>query len=460
MSMDQITRRDFLRFGACTAVGTSSLAHTLFNLRQVNAAAANSDPTDYKALVCVFLFGGNDSANMLIPADASQHAIYAAARQNLTLPLDALQLLNSPDAAGRLYGLHPAMAGMAGLVNRGDAAMVANLGTLLAPVTLDDFRNGSSALPLQLFSHNDQQVLWQTSVRHSPAHYHSSGWGGRIADLLHSVHNDSTISMNLSMSGNNFFQTGKSVLPVPVSGDRRSDFRLRTSWRTDDKTKFETVKGMFDRTHDNLLERTFSDVNNTAIETSELFNVAMEGATDFENFPNSGLGQQLRSAARVIEQREALGMRRQIFFCATGGFDTHGDQLGAHAGLLGGLSGALTAFQDTMESLGVSNNVTTFTASDFGRTFISNGRGSDHGWGGHHIVLGGAVDGAQVYGQFPDIDLQSSPHDTGRGRWLPTTSVDQYAATLAKWFGVSDSDIDTVLPNLGNFSQRNLGFLG
>lgn len=461
MNHPHLTRRDFLRFGTCSAIGTASLFNTLLNLRQVNAAAAvDGLAEDYKALVCVFLYGGNDSANMLVPTDPGQHAIYAAARQNLTLSLDSLHQLNASDASGRAYGLHPAMGELATHINQGKGALLANVGTLLAPVTLDDFRNGSAALPPQLFSHNDQQVLWQTSVPHSPAHYHSSGWGGRMADLLHAVHNESGISMNLSMAGNNFFQTGKTVLPVPVSSGGRSDFRLRTSWRRDDRTKFDAVKAQFDAAHDNILERTYADVNNSAIETSDLFNQAMDGATEFENFPTSGLGQQLRSVAQTIEKRAELGMKRQIFFVATGGYDTHGDQLDAHAGLLGDLSASLSAFQATLGDLGVINEVTTFTASDFGRTFISNGRGSDHGWGGHQLILGGAVQADQIYGSYPEIDLNNSPHDTGRGRWLPTTSVDQYGATLARWFGVSDSNLDLVFPNLPNFSARTLGFLG
>ncbi len=238
-------------------------------------------------------------------------------------------------------------------------------------------------------------------------------------------------------------------------------YRLGQNRNVREESRYEVFRSLLARDYANLMEDAFADLSNRAIADSETINAALEGTDAFDMIPASGLGNQLKTVARMIQSRQSLGLKRQIFFCATGGFDTHGPQLDAHPGLLAGVNSALTGFWDALGSIGQQDAVTTFMASDFGRTFDSNGRGSDHGWGSHHVVMGGAVRGQRVYGQFPDLDLQSSnPLDTGRGRWLPTTSVDQYGATLAKWFGVPDSELSTVFPNLGNFATRALGFMG
>lgn len=452
-----LSRRSFLAQGACAAVGSMSLLSTLLDLRQINAAAA-PDADDYKALVCLFLYGGNDASNMLIPMDPETYALYAQGRQNLALSRDILLPL-SAGGSGAPMGLHPSMEGVQQLFNSGDCALVANVGTLLAPVTLADFRNRSAALPPNLFSHNDQQVLWQTSVPENAAAYEETGWGGRIADLLHSLYNDQSVSMSISISGSNFFQVGREIVPFRLSSGGSSGIGFSNSSHAGEQRKYQAYVDLLNLDHENLLEEAFADITKRAIDSDGVLAAALENTQDFPNFPASGLGQQMRMIARLIEARQALGMRRQVFFCATGGFDTHGDQLGPHAGLLAGINASLTAFDTAMREIGVHDQVTTFTASDFGRTFDSNGRGSDHGWGSHHIVMGGGVRGGQVYGQYPNVALGNSPSDVGRGRWIPHVSVDQYGATMARWFGVAESDLPQVFPNIGNFDRSDLGFM-
>ncbi len=457
---NSMTRRQFMRQGVCAAVGTSSLLSTILNLRQLNAATiSNSDIDGYKALICIFLYGGNDASNLLVPYDLNNYNIYAQGRQQLTLQRDSLIKLNINNSDGRDFALHPSMQGTSELFEQGNLALVSNVGTLIAPVTLQDFRNGSPALPPHLFSHSDQQVLWQTSVPHESNAYSPTGWGGRIADLLHSVHNNSSVSMLVSLSGNNFFQVGETLLPYRTSNNGSSIFRLGHGSNERDTARFNAFKQMLDQDYGNLMEDAFADISNNAINDADTFNTAIADANDFAMIPNSSLGNQLRSIAKIIQKHEALGMKRQIFFAATGGFDTHGPQLGAHAGLLGGIDSAMKGFNDALTSINMQDSATTFTASDFGRTFDSNGRGSDHGWGSHHLVMGGAVKGKQIYGNFPELALGASPQDAGRGRWIPTTSVDQYGATLAKWFGVSDTDLPIVFPNINNFATADLGFM-
>lgn len=444
--------------------GSVSMLSTLANLRQLNAAVADDSAVDggYKALVCLFLYGGNDAANMLVPTAAAPYADYAAGRGPLTIAQDAFLQLGASNDDGRALGLHPSMGGVADLFRSGNAAMIANVGTLVAPTTLEQYRNRTSEVPPNLFSHNDQQVLWQTSIPNDSSAFQPNGWGGRMADLLHSAHNDSSVSMLVSLAGTNFFQVADTLQPVRLPGGGLPAYRLGQDTSPEGVSRYAAFRRVLDRPYANLLDQAFADVSNRAIEDIDTVNAAIAETDDFGGvIPDTNLGNQLRIVAKLIQARAALGMRRQIFFCATGGFDTHGPQLDRHAGLLGGVSSALSGFQAAMGGLGVNDEVTAFTASDFGRTFDSNGRGSDHGWGSHHMVVGGAVNGRRVYGDYPDLDLaDGNPLDTGRGRWIPTTSVDQYGATLARWFGVSESNLATVFPNIGNFATSDLGFMG
>ncbi|HKH47186.1 MAG TPA: DUF1501 domain-containing protein [Thermoanaerobaculia bacterium] len=454
-----LSRRSFLR-SVCTAVGMTSLASTVFDLRRIAAAAPLFG--DYKALVCVFLYGGNDSNNVLVPR-GTEYAAYAAARRNLALPqASLLSIAPLSGGGGRSWGLHPRLTGLRSLFNQQRLALVANVGPLVAPVTRAEYDAGTAALPPQLFSHSDQTVHWQTGLPDQPVR---TGWGGRTADLLHSLNGTAQVSMSMSLAGNNTFQVGNSVTQYQLSTDGSIGlgwYSDGTQWNDPPST---AIRRLMAKSYGNLFQTGYRDVFQRALDQDRLLSAALDTAPALQTvFPDTDLGRQLRMVARLISIREALGMRRQVYFCAAGGYDTHDGQIGgapetgAHADLLTELDGALSAFYTATTELGVASDVTSFTASDFGRTYASNGDGSDHGWGSHHLVLGGAVTGGRFYGQVPTLAVDG-PDDSGDGRWIPTTSVDEYSATLARWFGVSATDIPLVLPNIGRFSSPDLGFL-
>ncbi len=452
MTRPTASRRDFIRQAACSAVGYSAMVSAAMDLMKVNAAAQGA--TDFKALVCVFLYGGNDSNNLLVPRDPDQHGLYSAPRGVLALGRDTLLPIGSEGGEGRNFGLHPSMSGIQQLHAQGRAALICNVGPLVAPVTRQDWLTRSVAMPPNLFSHDDQQVLWQTSVGDGSA---STGWGGRTADLLYSLNDTARVSMSISTSGRNTFQVGRDVFQYMVSPSGVSSFDGHKVGGTDPESiAFQRVMA---RQYANILENAHRDTLRRVIETESQLRAAVSAAPTLATvFPQSNLGSQLQTAARLIAVRSALGHRRQIYFCSTGGFDTHGSQVASHGGLLGDVSGSLAAFYAATVELGVADRVTAFTASDFGRTLLSNGTGSDHGWGSHHIVVGGAVRGGRLYGRYPVLSI-AGPDDTNDGRWIPSTSVDQYAATLARWFGVSASDLPVVFPNIGRFTTPDLGFM-
>ncbi len=456
------TRRQFLRQSACAAVGMTAAANTLFDLRRIAAAAPL---VDSKSLVCIFLYGGNDGNNLIVPAQASDYAQYAAARANLALPQASLLPLHPlvpVPGDSREWGLHPSLPGIQGLFNSGRAALVGNVGPLVAPLTREEYLNRSVAVPPQLFSHSDQTVHWQTSLPDQPAR---TGWGGRTADLLHSLNENAQVSMSISVAGTNTFQVGNLVTQYQVSPEGPVGLTSYLPENQGTDASSNAIRALLAHSYGNLFERGYTGIFDRALDNQALLSGALAGAPALATvFPETDLGEQLRMVAQLISVRETLGLRRQVFFCAGQGYDTHGGQIGAtalvgaHADLLAELDGALAAFDAAMSELGLSDTVTAFTASDFGRTYISNGEGSDHGWGSHHFVLGGAVRGGRIYGQIPTLAI-NGPDDAGEGRWIPTTSVDEYAATLARWFGVADSDLPLVLPNLGRFAAPDLGFM-
>lgn len=457
-----LTRRQFLGGSACSGMGTAGLLHTILALRGLNAQTIDSLPADapYKALVCVFHYGGNDSNNLLIPRAASAHQKYLANRTVIGLPLSGILPLDSLNDSGLELGLHGSMSGCQALYNQGNLALLANLGTLIAPITLADYRNRTAAIPDNLFSHSDQQIAWQTSASSMNAAYNQTGWGGRLAESLMEGQERQSISMLISLSGTNFFQVGKTMLPFRPGPGGTPTFKLGQSSRSQDVTRYAAFRSILDAEHANLMEDAFSDLSNKSIIEADTINAALQGTGSFPTLPNTDLGNQLRTVAKFIQAAGPLGMRRQIFFVSNGGYDLHGDFIAPHAQLLGGVSGALKGFYDALASIGMTNAVTTFTASDFNRTYDSNGRGSDHGWGGHYMVMGGAVRGRRIYGSYPDPDILAgnNPLDTGRGRWVPTLGVDPYAATLAKWFGLPGSRMRDVFPNIGNFDP-DIGFM-
>jgi uncharacterized protein (DUF1501 family) len=426
------------------------------------SAAAQSAP-GYRALVCVLLAGGNDSYNMLVPTDNDQFAEYNSIRADLALPQNELLPLPGTTGNGRSYGLHPGMPELQLLFANGDAAMIANVGTLLEAYDAQAVENGTARLPLGLFSHSDQINQWQTAV---PDGRVAQGWGGRIADLMQDVNPQNGVSMNISLSGSNVFQSGNQVGEYSIEATGNGAPGLNAY---DDGTEFGAFKkrmvdDLLAVQQQHILRREYSRRLRSAIDAQAVFVEAM-GTTPTLNtaFSPGYFSQSMRQIARVIGARDALGATRQTFFVNVGGWDHHDDVLNNQANMLPSVSKGLQEFRDALVELGVFDEVTTFTTSDFGRTLTSNGKGSDHGWGGHHIVMGGSVNGASIYGDYPILSA-SSPLDTGRGVYAPTTSVDEYFAELARWFGVPASELDQVLPNVRNFyspesNQAPLGFL-
>jgi uncharacterized protein (DUF1501 family) len=475
----QQTRRQFIRQAACAALGTSALTCTIRDLRFMNAAVAQTNIKDYKALVCIFLSGGNDSNNLIVPTIQEEYDNYATIRTPvLALPQSALLPISSLNSDGHSYGLHPSCPELQTLFGEGKLAVLFNTGTLVFPMTRADYRSGALQKPPQLFSHSDQVMQWQTSI---PDRQPLTGWGGRCADLLAAVQPNAPISLSVTLSGSNTFEVGNTVSQYSVSTSGAIALAGVTGAR------LGALTNVLGQVYPNLQAQAYGSVAKHSIDTGALLNNAIaptaSAAYWTTPFPtritppvgtafNSSLAQQLQMVARLIEAGSrstangGFGMRRQIFFCQVGGYDLHTNQtpgmgqttVGSHANLLMELSQCLLAFQRATEQLGLAGNVTAFTSSDFGRTLPSNGQGTDHGWGSHHLIVGGAVKGQQTYGTFPALAV-NGPDDTSTGRWIPTTAIDQYFATLATWFGVDKSNLNTVFPNLGRFSSPNLGFI-
>jgi len=446
--MNLTTRRTFIRQTACAALGTSGLLSSIWDLRKLSAAVSSS-AADYKALVCVFLYGGNDANNMLVPYDASNYASYAAARTNLAIPQSLLLPLSFQSGDGRSFAFHPNLPELQTLFNQRKLAIIANVGTLIAPVTKPELLSGGAAVPPNLLSHSDQAVQWQTSVSGQPS---PTGWGGRTADLLNSLNGNSAISLTISIAGTNMFEVGNTVIPYRISPNGTVPLA---------KPPFKSaLQELLVQPHYNLFEQAYADTLLRSIGSNDVLNAAFASVPTLQtSFPATDLAQQLNMAAKLIGARRYLGMQRQIFFCSVQGYDTHGGQLLAQANLLTELSQALNAFYSATVEMGVDSQVTTFTASDFGRTLRSNGTGSDHAWGNHQLVLGGAVRGGALYGMFPTLEIGGPDDAADGGRWIPTTSVDEFSATMAAWFGVANSDLPFVFPNIHRFANPNLGFL-
>jgi uncharacterized protein (DUF1501 family) len=447
-------RRDFL-FHAGALAGTAA-----FGQLGLLAARAATTQTDYKALVCIFLAGGNDSNNMIVPIDTAGYANYAAVRANLALP--QAQLLPIPEAGGALsYGLHPALSGLQSLWNAGNLAVVANVGTLVQPLTKAQYQLTTTQKPATLFSHIDQQHEWQASISSAPS---TTGWGGRLADQLNSLNVNSSVGSMISTGGNNLFVTGAAsqALVIPTSGSFGLSGFSSSSADAARRAALVQLLGL-DPGAD--LVTAAQGVMNTALSSSAVLNPILTATNSsvapyFSALSGNSFAQQLLAIAKVIEARSTLGAQRQIFLASLGSFDTHTDQINTQQTLFAEMDPAITAFQNAMAELGTLNNVTSFTISDFSRTFSPNtGGGSDHAWGSQQLVIGGAAHGGQIYGTMPTLAL-GGPSDEGTlGRWLPTYAVDQYAATLAAWFGADSSALAAVLPNLAAFTPNNLGFI-
>ena len=469
------TRRDFLRTAAC-ALGGAALASTVESFGLLDAYAQSA--SGYRALVCVFLNGGNDGNNMIIPLDSSSFTQYSSTsgRAAAGLALAQASLLPvSPPSQGRSFGFHPNMPEMQSLFNEGRLAVVCNTGPLAEPLTRTTYRNGTGRRPLQLFSHSDQIGLWQTSIADAAS---QTGWGGRIADRMAAANLPSTFSHSVSIAGVSTFLTGSATRQLAISDASTALANLLPLTMTGTAAERAARRLAFDQMRATDLSarlvRASADTRASALQTSEqLANVPFRNFATA--FPATSLGRQLLQVGRLIAERATFGMKRQIFFVQAGGYDTHSFQRASQDTLLLQLSQALNAFHNLLKNeLGnpssgfyigsdVTQEVTTFTLSDFGRTLQPAGAGAavgtDHGWGNHHFVMGGAVRGGEFYGAFPTLALNGPDDADSRGRWIPTTSVEQYAATLASWYGLSASDFPAVFPLLDRFPSSNMGFM-
>lgn len=457
------SRREFLKRGTALTVAGAA-APLAFNLAAMGDAAAQV-ATDYKAIVCLFLYGGNDYANTIVPYDVASYDAYQKLRPVLAYPrasLDATALnaaatlpVGATDLAGLQFALAPELALIKPMFDAGKMAVLLNVGTLIEPTTKIQYANKTVKLPPKLFSHNDQQSAWQSSLPEGA----TSGWGGRMGDLFAAGNTNSTFTC-VNISGNAVFLTGASAVQykvtangsVPINGIKNPLYGSRAC--------SDALKALVTAQSAQLFESEFTRITQRSISANDTLTSALTTTPSIVTpfTATNPLAQQLQMVAKMIAARDTLGVKRQVFFVSIGGFDNHDGLKAVHPGLLTNIADAMSAFYNATVELGVANQVTTFTASDFGRTLVGNNDGSDHGWGSHHLVVGGAVKGQAFYGKPPAL-ANNGPDDVGQGRLLPAIGVNQMGATLATWFGVAPGDLSSVLPDITNFNTKNLGFV-
>ncbi len=473
-----MNRRDFIKQSGCAAMGTTTLLSTLTSLGAVNGALRHKNfpskeaaAEDYKALVCILFSGGLDSYNLLVPTGKNSggdngYTEYAHTRGDLALSDTSLLPLTNPQCTGfrnlpcsyGAFGIHPLMPSMRDLFNTGKLAFMANVGTLVEPIkNLSEFQSGLKKIPDGIYSHSDQIMQWQTSV---PQSRRALGVGGRIADLLNAGNSNNQVSMNISLGGKNIFQTGESITEYSIGNNvSPSTVGLETlpAWWSSSGLMTDlrnaAIDSLVGQTYANLLQQTFAGSAKSAIAAYSFFKEAIKKVPAMTTqFPTTSLGADLAAVAKVVSVRSYLGAKRQIFFVNYGGWDMHDNLAGGLNQRLPVVNNALKAFYDSTVEMGLADKITTFTISDFGRTVTSNGLGSDHGWGGNSMVIGGSVNGGKIYGSFPRMNLTGNTQTISfRGNFIPAVSTDELYAEMALWYGVSPADLCYVLPNIGNF---------
>ena len=478
----------------------TSIMSTLLNLQATKAMAAENGAGGYKAMVCLFLFGGNDSYNMLVPRNNASNSInskeyddYASVRGGyddgnnnpggLALKQSDLLAINDPDnLSNRSFGLHPGMGhsarvfdqndnviddgnkglqgGVAKLYNEKKVAFISNIGTLLERTSRQDYNNRAN-LPLGLFSHADLQRHWMTGVPDTRSQ--TTGWGGRMADLLQSTNQNENVSMNISINGVNIFQTGGDVIPYIIGQNGATQVYAYNNGSRQNRMFKKSIDNQLGQAYANLLSKSFAETHRGSIDAAIEFNSQVNTVSLNTNFDPDTLSQRFKKIAQVIGASSELQQTRQVFFVSIGGWDNHANLLDAQQNNLPQVSRALSSFYEALEELKCENDVITFTASDFARTLGTNGQGSDHAWGGNHLIMGGGIDGGKIFGEYPSsllnpLDPTYGNLNLGRGRLIPTTSVDEFAAEMAMWFGVNnEQDLKTVLPNIGSFYEYQAG---
>ena len=481
-----INRRQFLGRASCAAIGSTTFLSSIMNLKALGASSVLNSATaaaeDYKAIVCLLHSGGADSFNMLIPRDQEDYQTYATTRSNMAIPLQDVIPLNGTTPDGKSYGVHPSFPRFASMYNEGKMAFITNIGTLIQPTTRQQFWEGKTPLPLGLYSHSDQIMHWQTGM---PDKRESIGWGGRIADMLASANENRTLSMNLTLSGSNIFQSGNSSIEYsihPTEGALQiNDYN--DSWLVP-KMRKQAIDQMLSQAYDNIFKQQYISTIKQSIEGADYLNSALALPNNFndiftpfaildaegnvvqtDEYDRHTLSSSLKTVARIIAGHETTKLSRQIFFIDYSGWDHHDNLLDHQTAMFTGVDTLVYDFQRAMESIGMADQVTLFSMSEFSRTLTSNGNGTDHAWGGNVFVSGGAVNGGQMFGQYPDLRLgNDNLLDIGGGVLIPTTSVDTYFAELALWFGVPKSELSSLFPKLGNFydttnSENPIGFL-
>ena len=472
MSSFHINRRKFIGQASCLAVGGTTFLSSILNLKALNAMSMNNssvaDCNDFKALVCLFNSGGLDSFNMLIPTTLSEYNTYVAARSNNALPLTqpnptdppAIRPINNTNTPGRTFGIHPTMNNIQSLFNNGDVAFVSNVGALVAPITKQEFYDESVTAPLGLFSHSDQQMHWQTGFASARA---ATGWAGKMADLLISCNANVNIPMSLSLSGSNLLQTGENSVPFTISPYGPVGINDdNNSWWYNSLRK-DNITSMLDATYASVFEQTYKNITKSARQGNEQIEIALQNAPTFSGiFTDTYLSDAFKMVAQLVASQSALNMNRMVFFIDYGGWDHHDGLLENQNVMLNEVDNAIGEFHQALTSINKINNVTTFSLSEFSRTLTSNGNGTDHAWGANVMVMGGAVNGQKIYGTYPTLQLESSI-DIGGGVLIPSTAAEEYFAEIALWFGVPQSNLLDLYPNLPNFysigSGNPLGFL-
>jgi uncharacterized protein (DUF1501 family) len=444
--MTMLNRRDFLK--RCLQGGVAMAGLSSLQLNALNNIVSQQSYSEYKALVCVFLLGGNDSLNMLVPLTGANRQDYLATRQNMAItnPV-AIQPLTPQEGD---VGLHPGLASLEPLFTQKRLAFISSVGSLVEPITLSQYKANSKLIPQQLFSHSDQQATWMRGREGASI---KQGWGGRLLEILEV---NSEYSSNISLSGTNLWQTGTATNPFSMNKNGVTELYPVLGTGTQSQIMNDALSEMYSGNNTHPISEAYTQLMGRAWHNSDQLRLALDQAPLLQSaFSNTNLSKQLKTVARTISINQILGCKRQIFFIGMGGFDTHDNQIVAHPSLLQQLADGLKEFDQAMTELALQESVTTFTMSDFGRTLTSNGDGTDHGWAGNHIVMGGAVKGGEIYGTLPSQRL-GSDQDVGGGRIIPGIANEQYFNTMAKWFGMDSQYSADLFPNLNYFDQQDL----